>query len=147
MKEQDYQIKLNVNVSAEEAFQCINNVSQWWTDDMEGDSHQSGDSFTVHFADIHVSTQKIVELIPNQKVVWLVTSSQLNFLKDKEEWNNTTIHFEIEEKDGQTEVRFTHVGLVPQIECYEACTGGWDHFIKGSLYKLLMEGKGQPGLM
>ena len=48
--------------------------------------------------------------------------------------------------DGKTQVLFTHVGLVPQVECYDGCTKGWDQYIKGSLFKLLTKGKGEPGL-
>jgi hypothetical protein len=43
--------------------------------------------------------------------------SQLNFVKDKTEWNGTDIVFEITKKDDKTELRFTHVRLVPAFEC------------------------------
>ncbi|MBC7451096.1 MAG: SRPBCC domain-containing protein, partial [Cytophagales bacterium] len=99
-----------------------------------------------HFGDIHVSTQKLIEVIPDKKVVWLVTDSNLNFIKEKDEWTNTTVHFEISKQDTNTQINFTHVGLVPEVECYTDCTKGWDYFIKGSLFKLLTEGKGTPGL-
>jgi hypothetical protein len=146
MKEQDYRITLTVNVTAGEAFKSINSVSKWWTEDLEGSSQKLNDEFTVRFGDIHVSKQKLVEVIPGKKVMWLVTDSKLNFIKDKQEWTNTRIVFEILHQNNKTKINFTHIGLVPEVECYNACVGGWDQYIKGSLFKLLTEGKGAPGL-
>jgi len=146
MKTQDYTINLIVDASAREIFKNINSVTKWWTGQLEGSSQKLNDEFTVRFGDVHVSTQKLVELVPNKKVVWLVTDSKLNFIKDKQEWNGTTISFEIVNHDTKTQVNFTHHGLVPQIECYKDCTKGWDYYIKGSLFKLLTKGKGTPEL-
>jgi hypothetical protein len=110
-------------------------------------SSKLGDEFTVHFADIHISSQKIIESIPGKKIVWLVTGSQLNFLKDPGEWKGTKISFELSVQDNKTQLHFTHIGLEPELECFNSCTKGWNHYIKGSLFKLLTEGKGNPGLM
>jgi hypothetical protein len=137
---------MTVNAAAQEVFKSINSVSKWWTDDLEGSSQKLNDEFTVHFGEVHVSTQKVVELIPGKKVVWLVTDSKLNFIKNQQEWNNTTISFELSDHGNKTQINFTHLGLVPAIECYKDCTKGWDYYIKGSLLKLLTEGKGTPGL-
>lgn len=57
---------------------------------------------------------KIVELIPNKKVVWLVKDNHFSFTKDKNEWKGNKIVFEITEKSNKTQLRFTQVGLVPQ---------------------------------
>jgi hypothetical protein len=146
MKQQDYKVSITVNTTAQEAFKNVNSVSKWWTDDLEGSSQNLNDEFTVRFADIHVSKQKLVEIIPDKKVVWLVTDSKLNFIEDKHEWTNTKISFEIFSHDNKTQINFTHFGLVPEVECYHSCVKGWDHYIKGSLFKLLTEGKGTPGL-
>lgn len=146
MKKQDYNASITVDATAKEVYNSINSVAKWWTDDLKGGSKKLGDEFTVQFADIHISTQKLIELIPDQKVVWLVTDSNLSFVKDKQEWKNTKISFELTEQDHKTEVRFTHFGLIPEIECFEGCSKGWDYYFKGSLYKLLTEGKGTPGL-
>ncbi len=145
MEKQDYTASIMVNATAQEVFQNINSVSKWWTEDLEGNSQKLNDEFTVHFGDVHVSTQKLIELIPDKKVVWLVTDSRLNFIADQQEWNNTKISFEISQHDDKTQIDFTHVGLVPEVECYKDCKKGWDYYIKGSLFKLLTEGKGTPG--
>ena len=146
MKEQDCHTSITVDATAHEAFNCINSVTKWWTENLEGSSQELNDEFTVHFGDIHYSRQKLVEVIPGKKVVWLVTDSKLNFLKDKQEWTNTKISFEIVEKGDKTQIHFTHIGLIPGLECYNDCTNAWGQYIKGSLFRLLTEGKGKPGL-
>lgn len=143
-EKQDYNASITVNATVHEAFECINSVTKWWTENLEGSSQKLNDEFTVHFDDIHVSKQKLVEVIPDKKVVWLVTDSKLNFVEDKHEWTNTKISFEISNQDNKTQINFTHFGLVPNVQCYEGCVKGWDYFIKGSLFKLLTEGKGTP---
>ena len=95
MKEQDYHTSITVNATAHEAFESINSVTKWWTENLEGSSQKLNDEFTVRFGDVHYSKQKLVEVVPDKKVVWLVTDSKLNFIKDKQEWTNTKISFEI----------------------------------------------------
>ena len=146
MKKQDYNINITVDATAQEAFKAINSVTKWWTENLEGSSKKLNDEFTVRFDDVHVSKQKLVEVIPGKKVVWLVTDSKLNFVKDKQEWTNTKISFDIAGKAGKTQIRFTHIGLVPEVECYNGCSNAWGLYIKGSLFKLLTEGKGAPEL-
>ena len=41
-------------------------------------------------------------------------------------------------------VRFAHLGLVPEYECYTACENGWTQYIRLSLLNLITTGKGQP---
>ena len=146
MNEQDYTATLTADATPHEVFEHINNVAAWWTDDLEGSSQQLNDEFTVRFDDIHVSTQKVVALIPDQKVTWLVTDSKLTFVEQQHEWTNTTICFELSTLDNKTQLHFTHFGLVPSVQCYTGCTKGWDYYVKGSLFKLVTEGKGTPGL-
>jgi hypothetical protein len=145
MNKQNYNIGITVNATVQEVFNSINSVSTWWTEDLEGSSQKQNDEFTVRFGDVHVSTQKLVEVIPYKKVVWLVTDSKLNFLEDKHEWTNTKISFELSNYDNKTLIEFTHIGLIPEVECYNSCVKGWNYYIKGSLFKLLTEGKGTPG--
>ncbi len=142
----NYKATIMVDSVAKEVFDSINNVTKWWTENLEGNTQKLGDEFTVRFGDVHFSKQKLIEVIPNEKVVWLVTDSKLNFVEDKHEWTNTKISFEITNHDDKTQLHFTHIGLVPEFQCYNGCVKGWDYYIKGSLYKLLTEGKGMPGV-
>ncbi|TDH24556.1 SRPBCC domain-containing protein [Segetibacter sp. 3557_3] len=144
MTNPDYEAYFTIEAKQKDVFKTINNVSKWWTENMKGSSQNLHDEFTVQFGDTHYSKQRLVELVPDQKIVWLVIESKLNFLEDKEEWNNTTISFELAQQNDKTALKFKHIGLNSSVECYEKCVQGWDHFINGSLFQLLTEGKGNP---
>ncbi|MDG6926587.1 MAG: SRPBCC domain-containing protein [Nitrososphaerota archaeon] len=144
MKSQNFTAHITVDQSPAEAFAAINNVRGWWSGEIEGDTDKLDGEFTYRYKDIHYSKQKITEFIPNEKVVWLILDSSLNFVEDKSEWNGTRITFEVARKGGQTQVRFTHVGLVAGRECYDACSNAWGFYINSSLKKLITKGKGQP---
>ena len=81
----------------------------------------------------------VSELEPGKKVVWKVTDCYLPWFKDTKEWNNTEVVFQLSEENNKTKIDFTHVGLVPEVECYEACEKGWNGHL-GSLEKLINEG-------
>jgi hypothetical protein len=49
--------------------------------------------------------------------------------------------FDIARRDGKTQVRFTHAGLLPKQECYEDCAGAWSSLIKSNLRKLITIGE------
>jgi hypothetical protein len=144
MKTQNFTTAFAVDQSPEEVFDAINNVRGWWSGEIDGSTDKLGEVFTYRYKDVHRSTQKIAELVPGKRVVWHVADAQLNFVKDKTEWNGTEVVFEIARKEGKTEVRFTHVGLVPAFECYGGCSGAWGFYIDDSLRKLIATGKGEP---
>lgn len=143
MRTEDYHSVITARISAEKAFQNINHVWEWWTTDFEGSSQNLNDLFTVRFGETFV-TFKVVESIPSKKIAWLVTDCYLHWLKDKKEWKNTQLDWKISSKGDATRIDFTHVGLVPEIECYNDCKKGWNFYSKESLKSLLTEGKGMP---
>jgi len=144
MMKQGFTSSFSVDQTPHEAFAAINNVRGWWSGQIEGDTDKLGAEFTYRYKDVHLSKQKITEFIPGKKVVWRVLDSNLSFAKDKSEWNGTDIVFDISEKEGKTEVRFTHVGLVPEYECYGSCSNAWGMLVNGNLRKLITTGKSQP---
>lgn len=144
MTKSNYTATFLVDQTPAEAFNAINDVRAWWTENLEGQSKKLNDEFTVYFGDVHVSTQKLVEVVPNKKVVWLVTYSNLNFISDKSEWTDTRISFEVSKVDDKTQVRFTHIGLAPEVECFDACSNAWSEYIHQSLFPLISTGKGRP---
>lgn len=143
MKTQDFTTTISVDQTPAEVFDAINNVSGWWQGEIEGNSLNPGDEFSYRMKDIHFSRQKVLEMVPHKKVVWLVTDSKLNFVNDKTEWTDTKIIFEISASDNKTQLLFTHQGLVPGFECYGGCSGSWSALIQKSLFSLITTGKGQ----
>lgn len=132
-----------VEQTPKEVFDAINNVSGWWQGEIEGSAYNLNDEFTYRMKDIHFSKQQVIELIPNKKVVWLVTDSNLSFTSNKSEWTGTKIVFEIAEVNNKTQLIFTHLGLVPEFECYGGCSNGWSMLIQKSLFSLITTGKGK----
>lgn len=144
MSDQSYTTTFSVEQTPKEAFDAINNPRGWWSEEIEGGTDKVGDEFKYHYEDLHRCKIRVTELVPGQKVSWLVVDNYFSFTEDKTEWKDTTISFEISEKDGKTQVHFTHLGLVPEYECYNACSEGWGNYINGSLRNLIAAGEGQP---
>jgi hypothetical protein len=140
----DFTSTLLVDQTPAEAFNAINNVRGWWSEEIEGSTEKLNDEFKYHFEDIHSCKMKLIEVIPDKKVVWLVMDNYFKFTKDKSEWIGTKISFEITKQDNKTQIRFTHHGLVPEYECYDICFDAWTGYIQNSLRSLISTGKGQP---
>ena len=144
MEKKDYNATIVVSQPANEVFKSINSVSKWWTENIEGDTENLNGVFTIHFSEESFVTHQLIEVVPDKIVVWLVTDCFLPWFNDKTEWTNTKMSFEISTADNQTQLSFTHIGLVPEVECYDMCIKGWDQYVKDSLLKLITEGEGLP---
>lgn len=141
---QNFTTSFTVSQTPQQVFDAINQVRGWWSEEITGNTHKQGEAFKYRYKDLHRCTIKITELVPGKKVVWHVEENSFNFTQDKTEWTHTDIIFEITKKGDKTELRFTHIGLVPECECYGACSDGWGFYINQSLRDLIATGKGQP---
>lgn len=141
MKSRDYTTAIRVNVSPGKAFDAINDVRGWWAGEIKGTTAKVGDEFTYAYENFHRTKQRVIELVPGKKVAWLVLKGSLNFVENKSEWDGTRIEFEIARKSEKTEIRFTHVGLHPELECFDACSNAWGSLVKTCLRDLIVSGK------
>ena len=136
MKNKSYTATIEVAKSPKDVFNHINDVSKWWSKDFEGNSTKLNDEFIICHPDRHYSKQKLVEVIPDKKMVWLVTESKLNWLeKDKHEWTNTKMIFEITSKGEKTVFPLLTKGLFPKKSVMK-CAQGWNMVIKDWLFNL-----------
>jgi activator of Hsp90 ATPase-like protein len=142
--DQNFTTTFTVDQTPREVFLDINNVRGWWSENIEGSNGKPGDEFTYRYKDVHCCKVRLTEVIPDEKVVWLVVDNHFSFTKDKNEWKDTTITFEIAKRGDKTEVRFTHRGLVPEYECFDICSSAWGSYINGSLRNLIATGEGKP---
>src|SRR3990170_3869380 len=129
MIDRNYTTTFSVDQTPKEVFAAINNVRGWWSQEIDGPTDKAGEAFKYHFQDLHRCEVGVDELVPGKKVAWTFVESHFSFTKDAEEWKGTRIVFDIAQKGDKTELTFTHVGLVPEFECYGACSDGWSTYI------------------
>jgi hypothetical protein len=144
MSKQNFATSFVVDQAPEEAFAAITDVRGWWSGEIEGNTDQLGEEFTYRYEDVHYSKQKITAMIPGKKVVWHVLDAYVNFTDDPDEWIGTDITFEVARRGDHTEVSFTHLGLVPEFECFDKCSSAWGFYINNSLRSLITTGHGAP---
>jgi hypothetical protein len=144
MQVENYTSRLLVTQSPAVAFNAITNFKAWWSEEIQGETNQSGETFFYHYKEVHLCKLKLIELVPDKKLVYLVLDNQFSFIEDKTEWVNTRLIFDITEEEGKTSITFTHEGLVPECECYQVCNDAWTGYIQGSLQQLITTGQGKP---
>ena len=140
----NFTLTMLVKATPEQAFAAINDPRAWWGENIEGRTDALGEEWTYRYKDLHVSRHRTAELVPNSKVAWHVVDATISFLEDKTEWIGTQIVFDIAPQGDMTEIRFTHVGLKPSVECFDVCSDAWTGLITGSLRGLIERGEGDP---
>jgi len=133
----NYSVAIEVANSPQDVFNhLIHDVSKFWPEEFEGECFNLNDEFVFRTGDSHYSKNKVVELVPNKKVVWLVTDSIRK--TDNYNWTGTKMIFELNPEGDNTQLKFTYDGVA--IECdrlVQIC----DMVIKENLYNFLINGK------
>lgn len=142
MKNKDFSTTLLVDATPQKVFDAINNVRGWWSENIDGDTNKINSEFLYHYQDVHRAKMKIIEMLPNKRVVWHVLDNYFKFTKDETEWKDTRVILDLSEQNGKTALKFTHQGLVPAYECFQICQDAWTHYIQSSLKDLITTGKG-----
>lgn len=142
---QNFTVSFTTDQSPEAVYHAITQPRVWWFREIEGDADRVGSVFYHHYAEVHHCVMKVTELVPGARVVWHVLYNHFSFVKDDTEWQGNDLVFEISRHGDLTELRFTHVGLVPTYECYEVCAQSWTSYVTKSLRDLIAHGAAQPG--
>lgn len=143
MSTRDFTTGFTVEQAPDAVFAAVCNVRGWWSADITGDANRVGDRFVHRVRDLHRCEIAIKQMVPGSKIVWTVLDNHFSFTRDASEWTGTDIVFEIARVGDRTELCLTHVGLVPEYECYDVCHDGWTTYVT-SLRDLVATGTGQP---
>ena len=146
MENKNYTAIIAVAKPKHYVFNAIKEVTKWWnSEDFKGNSSKQNDEFIISHPGQHYSKQRLIELLPDEKIVWLVTESRLNWLtRNQEEWTNTKMIFNLTTENDKTVLHFTHEGLDPTKECYAMCEKGWTMIIKNWLAYYITVGAPSP---
>ena len=82
---------------------------------------------------------QVNEAVAFSSVLWTCTNHT-----GHPEWVGTRIVFQISDAHPfGTWLRVHHLGLVPQLSCYNQCEAEWDHFLQ-SIKSYVEHGQGMP---
>ncbi|WP_316367820.1 SRPBCC family protein [Candidatus Thiodiazotropha sp. CDECU1] len=142
----NYLTSICCSVSAERAYKAITQeMSAWWTP-MSGRFEKVGDRAKTNFGGVSYWVFEAVSLSKPHMIELECCKSHMvsDSLDDPEEWLGTRLRFEITEQDDQSTITLTHIGLTPELQCYDICKAGWDHYIASSLKQHLDGVGGRP---
>lgn len=135
-----YTTSIEVTKSPEVIFDhLLHHVAKFWPEDFEGKSAALNDEFIfTSGGDSHYSKNKVIELIANKKVVWLVTESIRK--TDNFDWTGTKMIFELTPKGSHTHIEFTYDGIILEGE-HDRLVQICDLVIKEMLYNFISSTK------
>jgi hypothetical protein len=134
----NYTVEIEVAKSPNDVFNYVIDLSKWWPEEFEGESIKLNTEFVFRIGDIHYSKNKVVEFVPNKKVVWVTTESIRK--TDNYDWTGTNFIFELTPKGESTLLKFTYDGVVLENESdrlVQIC----DMTIKEIFYNFITYGK------
>ncbi len=132
MPTQNFSYTFTTSKPIDEIFNILSDPQKWWyglhDEIITGKSERLNDIFIFDAGNgVHHTKQKLIEVIPDKKIVWEVTDSNLTFASKTDEWTGTKIGFDISTKDNHTQV---DNGLTPEFECYEGCSSAWTQYLE-----------------
>ena len=112
-------------------------LSQWWTNDVEGDARVGGELAFFFGGPDRVAKMEVVESSRPSRVVWRGAPG------GPDEWVDTTFTFELRAEGDETVVLFTNAGWREPVEFMHHCSTAWAYYLL-SLKHGLEGGKATP---
>jgi len=107
----------------------------WWTNETDAKA-EVGYVNHFKFGSEYFNEMKISKLNAPVMIHW-------DCINGPEEWIGTKLSFELENKDGDTFLRFAHMDWAAETDFYGSCNYHWGYYLE-SLKSLCETGKGQP---
>jgi len=138
--------QLEIAAAPSEVYRAITTTEgerAWWTTDCEVAGQVGGQAaFRFNRMGGEPGTAemrfRIDKLEPERTVEWTCTANQHN-----PDWQDTRVVFTLSRTAAGTRLDFAHTGWRERNKVYDACVGGWNHFMN-SLKSYLETGKGDP---
>lgn len=133
----DIKMKLTIKAAPGKVYDAISTqegIASWWCKDTIA-KPEVGFMNVFTFGKIR-NEFEVVDLKPAKRVEW-------KGILSIDEWIGTNVSFDLEEKDGNTILRFAHSDWKSISETYAACTYDWARFMT-SLKSLCETGVGTP---
>ena len=137
-KAANYTVAIEVAKSPNDVFNHVIDLSKWWPEEFEGESIKLNNEFVFKTGDGHYSKNKVVEFVPDKKIVWLTTESIRK--TDNFDWTGTKMIFELTPKGNNTLIAFTYDGVVFEDE-YDRLVMICDMTLKELFLNFIMNGK------
>ena len=136
----NYSVEIELAKSPNNVFNHLINLRNWWPEDFEGEDIKLNSEFTFTTGDSHYSKNKVIEFLPNKKVIWLTIESIRK--TDNFDWQGTKMIFELTPKGDNTIVKFTYDGVVLENE-YDRLVQICNLTLKEMFYNYIINGKGK----
>jgi hypothetical protein len=137
-----YTVEIELAKSSSDVFDHLINLGKWWPEDFEGEDIKLNSEFELTTGDSHYSKNKVIEFVPDKKLVWLTTKGIRK--TDNYEWTGTKMIFELTADGNNTILKFTYDGVVLESES-ERLVQICDLTVKEMFYNYMVNGKGKDG--
>ncbi len=114
----------HINAPITRVFEAITEIDQmklWYTTEISG--HSKVDQLINSKFGSSDFVVKVLALEENKKVVWECVETNLPFV-------GHTYTFELDENDGKTRIRFTHLGFEEQNDAYANMNFSWGKYLE-----------------
>lgn len=135
-----YKYELQLSAEPEAVFKALTTskgIAGWWAKSNRLWKENADEFLYVDFGKIQ-KQMRVEKTTPLFGLTWNVLECTLH------EWPGTQITFNITPtSDGGSLLKLEHIGLNPQLECFESCSSGWEYFMV-SLKQYVETGRGTP---
>ena len=136
----NYKYEVQLSATPEAVFKALTTsegIADWWAKSNTVWKENADEFLSVDFGQVK-KLMKVQKTNPPSRLTWHVLECTLR------EWPGTRITFNVTPTlNGGSFLKLEHIGLNPQLECFESCSSGWEYFM-ASLKQYVETGKGTP---
>src|SRR6185369_944350 len=89
----NYSVEIELPKPLTVVFNHLINLKEWWPEDFEGEDVRLNSEFVFTTGDSHYSKNKVIEFVPDKRLVWVATSGIRK--SDNYEWTGTKMIFDL----------------------------------------------------